>query len=225
MQNWAEMEFDQRLADEITERLQLAAENANADSVGSETCRDRSGYRRFLCDLRVGRELADSFINSRSGYRGHYYDHPEFGEEFNNRVVSLLSRRLEALYGATRDTLDESKRLTNAELRISIAGGKLWVKRQKHNGQFVCQRWIPDNWPHNVDAFQRDLANEVGLEAARTFVAEHVAPREEKLKAFAPYRLINDLIAIKGAFVRHHRIWTPPRKVHRSLELHHIGGS
>jgi hypothetical protein len=57
-------------------------------------CDDEAGFKRVIYCVTITAELFDAFFNSRSGYRGAYFQSPEQGLRANEILLNIVRPRL-----------------------------------------------------------------------------------------------------------------------------------
>jgi hypothetical protein len=187
-------------------------------------------FHRFSCQVPIQADLLNSFINSRNGYRGHFFDCPKKGEEFNLNIIQNVSQELMSIYNS-KTCLPPL--LTREEFELSLKHAKVWVHEQKTvaeaNSRAEClgsQRWSDENWEENKSKLKEMLANEsaAGDRSAEYFTSIF-ARGEGSLKNIGTHRLWPTHLTIKGAFVKGKEMKQTLNKEYRSITIHCLGAS
>lgn len=84
---------------------------------------DKAGYKRTIYCVKVNAEVFDAFFNSRSGYRGAYFQSPEQGLRANEILLQIVRPRLLA-WTHTHCPGEDAE---FAAASISSASAKAWL--------------------------------------------------------------------------------------------------
>jgi hypothetical protein len=91
-----------------------------------EPCEDASGFERASVTIPVSPELADQLMNSRCGYRAHYYVSVATGEALNRKLVELIA----PLFVAEPDLFQDKYRPGFFERSLLGRYSKLWFPKK-----------------------------------------------------------------------------------------------
>jgi len=225
IEDWSTLAIDKATADDVVgsiKRAVLDCAEAGRLLPRVKDCIQNPGFWRLDFSVPIESFLLDRFANDRSGYRGHYFDSPVDGSNFNARIVGEL---VEILLSAAKAN-PVSQRLAPGALIRSIKDAKIWPGESVDSNSCSCKQWQWSSWSDNKRRFWTLLRFEEGL--AELEITEWMRDSfDENTQDFGPFRFIEETVTIKGAFVKEteNEPFVPPSKRFRPLQIHCFGAS
>ncbi len=225
--DWSSYAIDQNERNEIIKAVASVVYKAGSADIelDENPFKGNRNFRRIeiTIQFRESSHLLEKFINSRSGYRGHFYDSPESGCNYNNKIITdLRARLLDVCYSSTWLNLNKD------EIERSIDSGKLWICPENlfevSNGKYsgVNSRWNDLRWAGNCKMLQEFLANDASIDVP----AMMKKLRLDQVRPIATRKLKPTCLNIKGGFVfGENPVHVVEKKRYRSEIIHFLGAS
>jgi hypothetical protein len=167
----------------------------------TQECEDKQGYKRVVYCAEVDRELFDVFFNSCSGYRGAYFQSPEYGLTANQILLRTVAQRLTAWTRtycsdqdydlAARSLLATSAKAWLAEETLKICGlcrgewnPSVQTELEIINGRWECDAHTHAQWGRQTPLFKKIRFFGAFLDdSGNEYVALHKQCRAEEIHA------------------------------------------
>ena len=170
-----------------------------------QSCDDMAGFSRVIFNLRVPPTTFDLFFNSKSGYRGAYFESPYIGLTANEACL----RRLTPLLLAWAEQYEPSLDRKFAQQSLASPTAKVWLAEF---GSHLCAKCVGE-WGNPTDKVPEIFNGRWELVHSPSNLRGRKAPFLSKLKIF-------------GAFLNErYNEFTPTRKRFRAQELYEYGWS
>lgn len=170
-----------------------------------QDCDDMAGFSRVIFNLHVPPATFDLFFNSKSGYRGAYFESPYIGLAANEAYL----RRLTPLLLAWAERHEPSLDRKFAQQSLASPTAKVWLTEFESH---MCAKCVGE-WGNPRDEVPEILNGRWELVHSPSGLRGRKAPFLSKLRVF-------------GAFLNeHYDEFTPARKRHRAQELNAYGWS
>jgi len=224
IEDWSQISINDVEANDVVASIRDAVQKAAEEktlSIRVKHCCEESRYWRLEFGVKFDTVSLDRFANGRSGYRGHYFDSPGAGEQFDTRIMRELAVILREAVGD--DFLVRG--YSECDLDRCIAGAKTTPTEGNPNWVAPCTRWQLCNWDENMIWFRELLKSKCGLVDRE--IAQWMNDFDFEIKNIGPYRFSSDRLEIKGQFVTENETepYIPISKRYRSLQIHCFGAS